>query len=97
MEKNKTRLCEGTDLRAGCVVTTVNNQVHTIKRITYGNSVAEAENSYYRWEKDFPYEIEHAAMTPSDDDIRHVEFPPPHTKVGVDKSSKSVTLALWKT
>jgi hypothetical protein len=76
MEKNKTRLCEGTDLRAGCVVTTVNNQVHTIKRITYGNSVAEAENSYYRWEKDFPYEIEHAAMTPSDDDVKHVEFPP---------------------
>ena len=62
-------------LEVGCEVVTNGGKIHTIGKITYGDSVAESQNSFFRWEKEYPWEIEHAAMNPETDSILTVDWP----------------------
>lgn len=62
-------------LEVGCVVTTNGGKKHTIAEIGFGGSEGVAEHPFYHWDKDWPYEIEHAAMNPETDAIVSVSWP----------------------
>tara|TARA_R110000824_G_scaffold6175_4_gene28406 strand:+ start:1688 stop:2008 length:321 start_codon:yes stop_codon:yes gene_type:complete len=62
-------------LEVGCEVTTNGGNIHRIAEIGFGNSEGVAENCFYHWDKDWPYEIEHAAMNPDTDAIVSVSWP----------------------
>ena len=62
-------------LQVGCVVTTNGGQEHTIAEIGFGGSEGVAENCFFHWDKDWPYEIEHAAMDPDRDTVVSVSWP----------------------
>lgn len=71
MKQNK----EEQTLSVGCIVTTNGGQQHTIAKIGFGGEEGVAEDCFYRWDKDYPYEIEHAAMDPAQDAIVSISWP----------------------
>jgi hypothetical protein len=62
-------------LEVGCVILTNGGKRHTIAEIGFEGDEAVAENCFYRWNKDWPHEIEHAAMHPDRDTILSVTWP----------------------
>ena len=62
-------------LEVGCEVTTNGGTIHRIAEIGFGNSEGIAENCFFHWDKDYPFEIEHAAMNPDADAIVSVSWP----------------------
>lgn len=59
-------------LEVGCVVTLANGTKQIISKVECDE--AYGENAFYRWDRFFPYEIEHAAMYGSNLEIVDVEW-----------------------
>lgn len=59
-------------LEVGCVVTLANGTKQIISKVEWDE--AYGENAFYRWDRFFPYEIEHAAMYGSNLEIVDVEW-----------------------
>jgi|688.fasta_scaffold276328_3 hypothetical protein len=59
-------------LEVGCVVTLANGTKQIISKVEWDE--AHGENAFYRWDRFFPYEIEHAAMYGSNLEIVDVEW-----------------------
>lgn len=62
-------------LEVGCTVTTKGGDKHTLAALGFGGAEGVAENCFYHWDKEWPYEAEHAAMDPNTDSIIQVEWP----------------------
>lgn len=58
-------------LEVGCEVTLANGTKQIISKVEYAE--AHGENAFYRWDRFFPYEIEHAAMYGSNLEIVDVK------------------------
>tara|TARA_S200002703_G_scaffold159661_1_gene173948 strand:+ start:1268 stop:1519 length:252 start_codon:yes stop_codon:yes gene_type:complete len=67
-ERNELNRAFGSDLLVGTVVELKYGGRIEIAHIQYGDSEAVDATNFYRWNREFPYNIEHAAM----DDERHM-------------------------
>lgn len=67
-ERNELIRAFGSDLLVGTVVELKDGSKIEIADIQYGDSEAVDATNFYRWDREFPYDVEHAAM----DDEQHM-------------------------